>query len=148
MTNGGAREEVLHWFERQMFSTGKHWKTVEREGAKRWKFTTRQARNYMKLVRDRWRVNRLDNVDGVRDELDGVQHEVLQRAMKRGGKLSDANQAVRNLMVLHGVVGPTEVTVSGHLTATAEVLHGDPEKDRARLEELRQREAERKKDGG
>jgi hypothetical protein len=140
----GNREEVVQWFEQAMFSGHKHWKTVEREGAIQWKFTMRQSRNYMKLVRDRWRKNRAEDADGLRDQLDGVQRRVLGLALgdevppvdKDMVSLRDANQAIKNLIAIHGLENKT-VTVAGALSLPPGTEGKTDEQVKAELEEMR-----------
>lgn len=119
---------------------------VERELAKRWKVTRRTVREYIRRVYDDWASAADDNREHARARIQSAFEEVYQRAMKLND-LSAANAALERMGKLAAAFPTETLQIGGHLTATAEVLHGDPEKDRARLEELRQREAERKGGG-
>jgi uncharacterized protein (UPF0335 family) len=135
--------ERVDWFEDQLFRQNTHRQLIERLASKKFGISARQARTYIKAARQRWMAHRSENLEERRAELDGALREIQQKAT-RAGQYGAAVRSVIAQAQLHGAMSPAEVTVSGHLTATAEVLHGDPEKDRARLEELRKREAEKK----
>jgi hypothetical protein len=82
----------------------------------------------------------------VRARIQSGFEDVYQRAMKTGD-LSAANNALERLAKLSAAFPLDGPQISINVPAPAVLLHGDPEKDRARLEELRRLDAERK-DGG
>jgi hypothetical protein len=141
------RAEVLDWFEDKLFRENVHRQLIERQAAKKFHIRARQSRKYIAAARARWMANRTENLEDIREELDGALRELHQKAM-RAGKFSAAARALVSRAQLHGAIGATETNVTVTATAALMPLHGDPEKDRARLEELRRLDAERKKDGG
>jgi len=126
------REEVIQWFEDQLFRTPKHRQLIEREAARLWHIRARQSRKYIAEARGRWRANRSANADEIRDELDGLQRELIDKAMQCEDWRA-ANQGVKNLADLHGAMSPVKSQVE-HSIAVSSL---PPEQEAERLEELR-----------
>lgn len=121
---------------------------VELTLAKRWKVTRRTVREYIRRVYEDLKEASEENRETRRACYESRFEDVYRAAMK-AGEQSAAVQALDRLAKLGGLYPSEQLTVSAHVTATAAVLPSDADKDRARLEELRQREAEAaKKDGG
>jgi len=120
---------------------------IERDLAKRWSLTRRQIREYIKRVYDDWGAGSDEAPKYMRERIRAGFEEILRRAL-RAGEHSAAVTAQDRLAKLAAAYPSEAPQIGITVNAHAEILHGDPEKDRARLEELRQREAEKKGGGG
>jgi hypothetical protein len=126
------KAERLDWFEDQLFRFLRPRRMVERDALAQFGIGARQARNYMKAARDRWRENRSANAEEIRQELDGGLRELIARCYEAGDNRTVA-VAMRELSNLHGAAEAQKVEISGSLG----VVETDPDKARERLAALR-----------